>query len=292
MSLNEILLIIAALLPAAVLCIYVFKKDRVEKEPIGLLVLLLVLGATLCYFAVIGETIIINSIQAFFGDSIRVVDGIAVEFFNNSTYIAYNIAENFIGIAFVEEGLKFLVLYFVTRKNKNFNSLFDGLIYSVFVSLGFAALENVLYVTQYGWANAVMRALLSVPGHMFFAVLMGYYYSIWNLYKKANALEISYKANGFISPSASEFTYKKYLVLSLLMPILAHGFYDFCCAVDYSVATVGLYTFVILLYIHCFKKIKHMSRLDGDNNTLAFGMVIKKYPHLVEYFNSNNMGAN
>ena len=291
MSLNDILLVVAALLPAAALCFYVFKKDRTEKEPFGLLLLLLILGAAICLPAVFGEVVIIESIQGFFGESIRVVADEAVEFSNNFTYVAYNIAENFIGIAFVEEGLKFLVLYFVTRKNKNFNCLFDGLIYSVFVSLGFAALENVLYVTEYGFEVAILRALLSVPGHMFFAVLMGYYYSMWNLYSKANALERSYKANGFIHPSAPEFTYKKYLLLSLLIPVLAHGFYDFCCSVDYSLATVGLYAFVIFLYVHCFRKISKMSRMDGDNNTLAFGIVVKKYPHLVEYFNNNSTGA-
>ena len=291
MSLNDILLVVAALLPAAALCFYVFKKDRTEKEPIGLLLLLLGLGAAICFPAVIGETMLIESIQAFFEGSIRVVDGEAVEFLNNTTYVAYNIAENFIGIALVEEGLKFLVLYLVTRRNKNFNCLFDGLIYSVFVSLGFAALENVLYVTQYGFEVAILRALLSVPGHMFFAVLMGYYYSMWNLYSRANALERSYKVNGFILPSAPEFTYKKYLLLSLLMPVLAHGFYDFCCSVDYSLATVGLYAFVIFLYVYCFRKISKMSRMDGDNNTLAFGIVVKKYPHLVEYFNNRNTGA-
>ena len=219
MSLNDILLVVAALLPAAALCFYVFKKDRTEKEPFGLLLLLLILGAAICLPAVFGEVVIIESFQGFFGESIRVVADEAVEFSNNFTFVAYNIAENFIGIAFVEEGLKFLVLYFVTRRNKNFNCLFDGLIYSVFVSLGFAALENVLYVTEYGFEVAILRALLSVPGHMFFAVLMGYYYSMWNLYSKANALERSYKANGFIHPSAPEFTYKKNLLLSLLIPV-------------------------------------------------------------------------
>ena len=162
----------------------------------------------------------------------------------------------------VEEGFKFLILYLVTRKNKNFNSLFDGLIYSVFVSLGFAALENVFYVTENGWMNAVVRAILSVPGHMFFAVLMGYYYSMWNLYCKANAFERNFKAQGLVIPNSPEFVYKKYLTLSLVMPVLAHGFYDFCCSVDYTIATVGLYAFVFLLYVHCFKKIKKCHTLQ------------------------------
>lgn len=295
MSLNEILLVLAALLPAAALCIYVFKKDRTEKEPLGLLLLLLGLGAIICFPAAEVESVLINSIKDFFISSgIAKVDNNTIVFTDNLNYILYNAAENFIGIALVEEGFKFLILYLVTRKNKNFNSLFDGLIYSVFVSLGFAALENVFYVTENGWMNAVVRAVLSVPGHMFFAVLMGYYYSMWNLYCKANAFERNFKAQGLIIPNSPEFVYKKYLTLSLAMPVLAHGFYDFCCSVDYTIATVGLYAFVFLLYVHCFKKIKNMSNLDGNNNTLAFGLVLNKYPHLIEYFNhvNQNEGVN
>ncbi len=294
MDLNEILLVIAALFPAIALCIYVFKKDRAEKEPFGLLLLLLVLGAVICFPAGEIEAALLNVIPNFFVNwGLGTVKEGTMYLGSDFTYILYNVAENFIGIALVEEGLKFLVLYLVTRNNKNFNSLFDGIIYSVFVSLGFAALENVLYVTKYGWMNAVMRGILSVPGHMFFAVLMGYYYTMWNLYKKANQFEIQFKANGLILQNAPEFVYKNQLTLSLVMPILAHGFYDFCCSVDYSLATVGLYAFVIFLYIHCFKRIKNMSKMDGDNNTLAFGLVLNKYPSLIEHFNraAQNGGA-
>ena len=75
------------------------------------------------------------------------------------------------------------------------------------------------------------------------------------------------------------------------MPILAHGFYDFCCTVNYTIATVALYAFVIFLYVYCFGKIKKMSKMDGDNNTLAFGVVLAKYPHLVELIRRMNSDA-
>lgn len=292
LSLNEILLIVAALVPAVALCIYVFKKDRAEKEPFGLLALLLILGAAICFPAGEIEGTLLGFIRSFFTSSglAKVQDG-TVYLTSDFTYILYNAAENFIGIALVEEGLKFLVLYFVTRNNKNFNSLFDGIIYSVFVSLGFAAFENVLYVTKYGWINAIMRGVLSVPGHMFFAVLMGYYYTMWNLLKKANGFELQLKRDGLIAQNAPEFDYKSNLTLCLVVPVLAHGFYDFCCSVDYTIATVGLYAFVIFLYIHCFKKIKNMSKIDGDNNSYAAGLLLKKYPFLIEYFNNRNSGV-
>ena len=110
----------------------------------------------------------------------------------------YVAVDMFIGVALVEEGFKWLTLVFFTKKSKEFNCLFDGMIYAIFVSLGFAALENILYVLNNGWVNAATRAILSVPGHMFFAVMMGYYYSRWNIFAKAREGEEWLAANGYI----------------------------------------------------------------------------------------------
>ena len=279
--LNEILLFFAAVFPAIALCVYVFKKDRAEKEPIGLLLGLFALGALICFPAAMAEEAVLDAIVEVFKSFGRVEDGIVK--LSSTAYTFYNIAENFVGIALVEEGLKFLVLYLVTKNNKNFNSLFDGLIYSVFVSLGFAALENVLYVTDSGFHLAIIRGVLSVPGHMFFAVIMGYYYSMWNLYGKANSLEKQCKSNGIIPQNAVEYKSGKYLALSLVMPILAHGFYDYCCTVDEVTATVALYVFVAFLYVYCFNKIRKMSKMDCYNNALVLGLLINKYPAITGY---------
>lgn len=285
MELNNILLVCAALFPAVALCIYVFKKDRVEKEPIGLLLSLLLLGGLSCFPAAEIESVVIGIIDAFFKPLTVNIDGqVALIGFN---YKAYTACKYFIGVALVEEGVKFLILYFVTRKNKNFNSLFDGLIYAVFVSLGFAALENVFYVLEYGWINAIMRAIMSVPGHMFFAVLMGYYYSLWHIYEKAKQQEIALKQAGLIRSGAKEFSGKKYLFLCLLVPILGHGLYDYCCTIDTALATFTLYAFVLFLYIYCFGKIKKMSNSDALDVTVSTAMVIKKYPYLVETLMNN-----
>ncbi len=276
MGLNEMLLICAALLPAIALCIYVFKKDRVEKEPVGLLLSLLFLGAVICFPAAEIETVLCEAI-----DSIFLPLGVEMGgdiLLDNTTYHIYNVCQNFIGIALVEEGLKFVVLFFRTSKNKNFNSLFDGIIYAVFVSLGFAALENIFYVLEYGWLNALTRGILSVPGHMFFAVLMGYYYSLYHMYEMAGKTERSLKSEGLIAKNAVEFSGKRFLVMSLIMPVLAHGLYDYCCTVDSVWATLGLYAFVLFLYIYCFGKIKKVSKEDTDDVTFSNAMVRKKYP--------------
>ena len=286
MDYNRLLLTLAAILPAAVLCIYIFKKDRAEKEPLGLLALLLGLGVAICYPAALAETVLD-----------KIIDTIFIPFATETEnsyelgsfmFRIYNGVKYFLNVALVEEGFKFAALVLVTRKNKNFNSLFDGIIYAVFVSLGFAGFENILYVTNYGWINAATRAVMSVPAHMFFSVMMGYYYSMWHMKVKARNLELNLKQYGVIPQNAPLYTYKKDIVMCLLVPILAHGLYDYCCTVDSGLATLVFYGFLIFMYIYCFGKVKKMSSMDMDDNRFASAMVAMKHPSYRELLRERN----
>lgn len=280
MKLNDILLVCAALLPAIALCIYVFKKDRVEKEPIGLLLGLLVLGALICYPAAEIESLVGGWIKEIFKPFGREEEGIL--YLEESIFRIYNACKYFIGVALVEEGMKFLVLFVVTKDNKNFNSLFDGLIYAVFVSLGFAGLENVFYVLRYGWMNALTRAVMSVPGHMFFSVLMGYYYSMWHMYKMARQQERDLKKLGLIAANTREFSGVSSMILAWVLPVAAHGLYDYYCTIGTTFSTVALYLLLLFLYMHCFNRISKMSKDDMIDSTYSSILVLKKYPHLLE----------
>ena len=257
-------LLALALFPAIVLCIYVFKKDKVEKEPIGLLLKLFALGAFCCFPAAYIEEFLFILID---------------EFFCEGTYL-HLIIQQFFGVAMVEEGLKFIVLLWLTRHNEEFNSLFDGLIYAIFVSLGFAALENVFYVTENGFYVGIMRAVLSVPGHMFFAVLMGYYYSIWHITDKASGIEKVLINEGVIKTDLAPFNSSKEKVKALLVPVSAHCFYNTCCSIGEWWATLLLCGFVIFMYVHCFGKIRKMSDEDAYENDYVRYMMAKKYPEL------------
>lgn len=281
MSINQYLLVGAALLPAVILGVYVYKKDRCEKEPLWLLGLLFVLGAVSCYPAAEVESAAFGIIDDIFSPyAVSEADGVL--YLSGATYKLYNAVKYFLGVALVEEAFKWIILVGVTKKNKNFNSLFDGVIYAVFVSLGFAALENIFYVTEYGWMNAVMRGILSVPGHMFDGVLMGYYYSMWHMHGKAKGYERSLKNAGLISPFAKEFSITRFAILSLAVPVAAHGLYDYCCTLGGNLATIVFYGFVLFLYIYCFGKIKKMSGYDMSDERFSNVLVYSKYPGLVE----------
>ena len=258
-------LLALALLPAIVLCCYVYKKDKVEKEPIGLLLKLFIFGALSCIPIVIVEIIFGDILNAILPEETAV--GIA--------------AHHFFAIALVEESFKFLVLIRLTRKNKEYNSIFDGMIYAIFVSLGLAALENVFYVFQNGVSVGIMRAFMSVPGHMFFAVLMGYYYSLWHLTEKAAEVEEDLIQKGLIGNDLKPFSARGNKIKSLIMPVVAHGFYNTCCSLGTVLSYVILFAFLIFMYVHSFRKIRKMSSVDGFENKYVGYLISRKYPATV-----------
>lgn len=276
MGINELLLVIAALAPAVFLCVYVYKKDRADKEPPGILALLLFLGVVIAIPAVILELLFGGIIDGFFA-AVTATDAEGVPLQYGAAAL-YHFISCTLGVGLVEEGLKWTVLLLVTRKTRHFNSLFDGIIYAVFVSLGFAAFENVLYVLENGWINAVMRAVLSVPGHMFFAVLMGCYYSSYYMTKLAHQTEIDCRRRGILPSNLPEFSETRHLVLSLLVPTLVHGFYNFCLTMGEAIYLIAVLALVVGLYIYCFGRIKSTSRQDTHAQLCALKLLQTKYP--------------
>ena len=144
-------------------------------------------------------------------------------------------------------------------------------------------LENILYVFDGGLSVALLRAVLSVPGHMFFGVFMGYYYSLWHISEKARLIEKKYSDGGYI-PKAQPISSGRYLLMSLVAPVLAHGAYDFCCVLNSAVMTAIFIVFEIFLYVYCFGKIKSMSKYDGKTRDYALVMLMKKYPEQQDVF--------
>ncbi len=284
MDFEKVLLVCAALIPAIVLCVYIFIKDRAEKEPVGLLFALFGLGALACIPASYIESVLLWVIDKFFTLFATEYNGELV--LSGIGYRIYQIFRNFVGVALVEEGLKFLAMFFITRKNKNFNSLFDGIVYAVFVSLGFAAFENVMYVLSNGWINALVRAVTAVPGHMFNAVIMGYFYSYWHLYEKAKEKENELFQNGVITVYGSwkpEFPLADQKAGCILLPIVTHGFYDYCASMSGLVYLIVFLVFLVLLYVFCFGNIRKMSKKDNSDKSWVTTLLISKYPELKNY---------
>ena len=227
---NVFVYIIAAVLPAAVLMFYVYKKDTIEREPWSILWRLILGG---CFAAVLA------GVLEQFG--IGILDSLI-----SPDHPFYTVMLAFLVVAVAEEATKFFFLKRRTWRSPDFNYCFDGIVYSVFVSLGFAGLENIGYVMGYGLSIAPIRALLSIPAHMSFAVYMGYFYGRakrWQL--------LGNKGQAMIDQ-----------VIGYLLAVFLHGFYDACAMMDNTVATVIFFIFVIVVDISVIYMVKRGSSED------------------------------
>mgnify|MGYP001208097962 CR=1 FL=1 len=275
-------LLVAALVPAVVLCAYVYRKDRAEKEPARLLLLMLVLGALATFpagwlesFAGVFE----NALAVRIGE-VQSDGTIAMSTLN---FYGYQFLHYFLNVAVVEEGLKWLVLFLVIRKNKNFNSLFDGIVYAVFVSLGFALLENILYVFKFGMATALMRAVTAVPGHAFFGVFMGWFFSLYKISKVKSLYEKRWGKTVKSVIAAGRADY--FLVMSFLAPVFLHGLYDF--STEFSRSSGAFIVVLGFLYIVSFRKIRRISSEDNSIDRIAGAQALAENPDIGDTVNSH-----
>ena len=276
---DSLILLAVALVPAIALLVFVFKKDRVEKEPIGLLLLLL-FGGVLAALATLRTGFIPDAVDKFFlPDPTDPDSALLMSFIGRNIYwlVFYTV-----GVGAVEEGFKWIFMHLFTHNSKHFNSLFDGLIYAVFCSLGFAGFENILYTFNNGISVGLMRAVTSIPAHMFFAVFMGYYYSLAHVYKKAGKQESILCAQGVIKLKGKPLSDRKFLAMSYFVPVIVHGLYDFSCSTDMPGSILIFIGFLIGLYVYCFRKINKMSKADANSVNVAATIVVKKYPELAQ----------
>ena len=238
-------LLLAAILPVMGLCYFVYKKDN-NKEPMDLLMKLIAYGCLIAIPVIVVE-LALNGIT----DT------------DKDTSLISIFIKTFIGVALAEEGFKWLAVKFKAYNSREFDEIYDIVVYSVFVSLGFAGLENVLYVFVGGFGVAILRAILSVPGHACFGVMMGYYLS------RAKVASIS-NNNGL---------YVKNIVLSLLIPMLFHTMYDALLTwytnakMDWIILEFLL--FDIIMVAACFITVNKTSRVQQNlNENLDAGSIV------------------
>lgn len=228
-----------AILPSIVLLFYIYKKDKRDKEPMKLLMGCFAVGVFSVIPSVLMETITEEIISVF------CVEG---SFF-------YAVLDGFVVAALAEETFKYLLLKEKTWKSTEFNCNFDGIIYAVFVSLGFATCENIFYVMDGGIGVAILRFFTAVPSHACDAVFMGYYYS------KA-------KQASLLGDTVGEEKYKR---KSLVIPLLLHGLYDCLISFEEDVAGENVMVagvliwivFVIVMFSIAFNTINKASKNDS-----------------------------
>lgn len=232
-------LLIAALTPILILLFYIYRKDKNQPEPPKEMVKAFFYGVASVLLSLC-ISIPFEKMGLYVSDYKTMVEAMRTSFF---------------AAAIPEEVAKYVMLWLFLRKCKYFDQRMDGIVYAVCVSLGFAALENVMYLlgSYDEWVSVgISRALTAVPGHFGFGVLMGYYYSLGK-FDSLNFASAKYKA--------------------LIVPIIVHGLYDFICfmmGIVPSIAAIIMIVFIVFcgkLWKYGSKRIKgHLVRDGLINN--------------------------
>ena len=197
-----------AILPVIILMVYIYHQDKYQKEPIKTLAKAFIGGM----LAIALDILIVTGIQYLAGDSVIT----KTVFF--SAFLEAGIPEEF---------SKFLIFMLFIWRDKNFDEYFDGIVYATFIGLGFACVENIEYVFMFGFGTGVVRALLSVPGHFLFGVVMGYFLSMAKFHPEKRGT---------------------YLISGLLLAMIAHGLFDWLLMVSSALGT-GLGSILYFVFL-------------------------------------------
>lgn len=231
----NIYILITALLPVAILLVAIYLKDKASPEPAGQMVKAFVFGVISAGVAIALSTLL-------------EMTGLY------SQWVPYNanrIRMAFFGAAIPEETAKLFMLWLLLRKNKFFDENMDGIVYAVFVSLGFAAFENISYLfsnSESFLSVGIMRACTSIPGHFCFGILMGYYYSLATFGNKATL---------------------RNKIFVWLVPVMAHGFYDAILLITNVPSAISIILSIIFFVFLCWmgktakRKVQLMLKKDG-----------------------------
>lgn len=220
-----------AIIPVALIGWIISNKAH-NSEPGWMLVLLFILGCLSCIPAIIGEL--------FFA---YVVGDEPKDFILIFIYL-------FFGVAFIEEVVKWFCCYFVGFNNKAFDKAYDMIIYAVFASLGFAFVEDVLYIftSEGALSVAIMRAVISIPAHACFSIIMGYFLGL-----------VRYYAN--IKDRGKEVLYT---LFSILLPSLIHAIFDTLLMVGNLLCVFLFFVFAITINILCFTSAHKLYKRNID----------------------------
>jgi RsiW-degrading membrane proteinase PrsW (M82 family) len=217
-----------AIIPGLLILAYVYGKDKVEKEPISMIMKIVFMGAASCLVAGAAEGALQSVLPQYERGTIQ-----------------FALQTSFCLAALCEETVKYLALRIGSWKSRYFNYRFDGIVYGVSAAVGFAIYENIMYVAMYGIQTAIVRAFTAIPLHAFCGVFMGVLYSYS---KKASIL-------------GKGGSYVLYTILALIVPMLIHGTYDTFAFLGER-GTIPLLIFVVILYVASISLINNMSRAD------------------------------
>jgi RsiW-degrading membrane proteinase PrsW (M82 family) len=219
-------LLVIAIAPAVALFLFFYLRDKYRKAPIGVMLVTFGLGAA----SLVPATVTSLALQRLTG------------WRSNTPSLLQAFLGAMIIVGLVEEGAKFIVVRFYAYHRPEFDEPYDGIMYSVAAALGFATLENIIYIFSNGAGTGVMRALLAMPSHAFDGVLMGYFLG-----------EAKFARSDRVGNWLS--------ALGFGLAVIAHGLYDFTVfSLDKRpLMILSLLTMAVLFWVIFFKATRKLS---------------------------------
>ncbi len=224
-------------MPGLALLLFFYFRDRYKKEPLWPIFLAFLLGA----FVLLPAAATSGLVQRLTGWYSLKPNLLTI--FLGSFFIA----------GLIEEGWKFFIVRLYCYHRPEFDEPYDGIMYSTAVALGFATLENFLYVFSPGvlggLGTGILRAFLAVPSHAFYGVLMGYFLG------EAKFAKTTVEANFFA-------------LIGLGLAVVAHGIYDFLVIAlpHRPLLTWSLIVFSFLVWVVFFEASRHQAEKSPRRN--------------------------
>ena len=268
-----------AVLPALALCTYVFLKDRVEKEPLGLLAILFGAGAVAYIPSTLIENLILKLIGNCFADAMEATAEGFIQFVSPDAQYGYTALCAFFGFSLIRICIQWAVLFLITYRNKHFNYLFDGVVYSVFVSLGFVVAENVHFLLQNDSELLLPKLITSVPCQLFIGIIMGYFYTMAHMRFAANVIEDKLLRSGTVQKDNIRSS-APWTVFGIAIPFLASGLYALAGSVRNDLFSTFFYLLVFVVFGVSFYLINQIASGDVSYGKYLYRMIAKAHPEL------------
>ena len=273
-----ILVLLISVIPIFSLCAYIYHEDRYEKESIPFLTLLFGVGILCATCSVFVENTGILFLNKVFSRHM-IISFNEITFATQISEYTYNFIYSFLFCSAIDIILAIAALFIFTYKNKNFNSLFDGIVYAVYIMMGVSLAEILFFGYNKGWDLVALKCLLTIPLRMFTGVIIGYLYSILKIkhliYTKEKILNSTGKLN--IIP-----IFKKYrtTIIMFFFPWLLNGIYEFSTLMNTYLWRYLYYIVLIGMYFYCIKKITHASNNDDLFTNIVRNAVLDKHTTL------------
>ena len=231
---NILISVLASIIPVLIILAVIYNMSEVKKQPLWLLFILF-LGGILSW-------VMVRYISRFLGNDIYKSQIEINEALGNKGFFLVSFGI----IAIIEEMSKYIVITIMCFKNKYFKNPYDAIMYAVCISLGFAFVENIMYINNYGMGVAISRAIFSIPAHASFGIIMGYYLGVSKLCRdkgEANASALTRYSAFFI-------------------PLIFHGFYDFLLNFNTESIYIIFLIYVIIMYAFVILLLFRLNRVD------------------------------